>query len=189
MVKNLPAVQETQVRSLGWEDPQEGNGYPLQYSGLRTPWTEEPGRLQSWGRKESDSTERLTISCTSSPFLTPGVSLLQLGEKGSRGSCFPLACPPTPAPSYALHLPGASGGCFPSVWPVRSQERLEGRGERGQSSLLPAGLSRLAAVHARGQAVVRDHVALPCSSISWGPPSLAFSRGVHGRHDHLPDLS
>ena len=37
MVKNLPAVQETQVRSLGWEDPQEGNGYPLQYSGLENP--------------------------------------------------------------------------------------------------------------------------------------------------------
>ena len=32
-VKNLPAVQETWVRSLGWEDsPGEGNGYPLQYS-------------------------------------------------------------------------------------------------------------------------------------------------------------
>ena len=37
MVKNLPAVQETQVRSLGWGDPleKEGNGYPLQYSCLK----------------------------------------------------------------------------------------------------------------------------------------------------------
>ena len=35
MVKNLPAMQETQVQSLGWEDsPGEGNGYPLQYSCL-----------------------------------------------------------------------------------------------------------------------------------------------------------
>ena len=34
-VKNLPAVQETWVRSLGWEDPlDEGNGNPLQYSCL-----------------------------------------------------------------------------------------------------------------------------------------------------------
>ena len=34
-VKNLPAMQETQVQSLGWEDPPgEGNGNPLQYSGL-----------------------------------------------------------------------------------------------------------------------------------------------------------
>ena len=34
MVKNLPAVQETPVRSLGWEDALEENGYPLQYSCL-----------------------------------------------------------------------------------------------------------------------------------------------------------
>ena len=35
MVKNLPAMCETWVRSLGWEDsPGEGNGYPLEYSGL-----------------------------------------------------------------------------------------------------------------------------------------------------------
>ena len=35
LVKNLPAVQETWVLSLGWEDPLEkGKGYPLQYSGI-----------------------------------------------------------------------------------------------------------------------------------------------------------
>ena len=35
LVKNLPAMQETWVRSLGWDDPPgEGKGYPLQYSGL-----------------------------------------------------------------------------------------------------------------------------------------------------------
>ena len=35
LVKNLPAMQETWVRSLGWEDsPGEGKGNPLQYSGL-----------------------------------------------------------------------------------------------------------------------------------------------------------
>ena len=43
MVENLPAMQETQVQYLGWEDPGEGNGYPLQYSCLedsmdRGPW-------------------------------------------------------------------------------------------------------------------------------------------------------
>ena len=33
MIKNLPAMQEIQVRFLGWEDlPREGIGYPLQYS-------------------------------------------------------------------------------------------------------------------------------------------------------------
>ena len=34
LVKNLPAKPETWVQSLGWEDPMEGKGYPLQYSGL-----------------------------------------------------------------------------------------------------------------------------------------------------------
>ena len=35
MVKNLPAMQETWVQSLGWENPLEkGKGYPLQYSGM-----------------------------------------------------------------------------------------------------------------------------------------------------------
>ena len=36
MVKNLPAMQETWVPSLGWEDSEEGNGYPLQYAGLES---------------------------------------------------------------------------------------------------------------------------------------------------------
>ena len=35
----------------------EGNGNPLQYSSWRILWTEEPGGLQSMGRKESDMTE------------------------------------------------------------------------------------------------------------------------------------
>ena len=36
LVKNLPAMWETWVQSLGWEDPLEkGSGYPLQYSGLQ----------------------------------------------------------------------------------------------------------------------------------------------------------
>ena len=45
---NLPSVQETQVRSLGWEDPLE-KGIATHSSILawRIPWTEEPGRLQS----------------------------------------------------------------------------------------------------------------------------------------------
>ena len=50
MVKNLPAVQETQVRSLGGEDPLE-KGMTTHSSVLagRIPWTEEPGGLQSTG--------------------------------------------------------------------------------------------------------------------------------------------
>ena len=43
-----PAMQETCVSSLGWENPPgEGHGYLLQYTSWRIPWTEEPGKLQS----------------------------------------------------------------------------------------------------------------------------------------------
>ena len=46
MVKNLPAMQETQVHSLGWKDsPGEGNGNPFQYSAWEVPGTEEPSGL------------------------------------------------------------------------------------------------------------------------------------------------
>ena len=38
----------------------EGNGNPLQFLAWRTPWTEEPGRLQSMGSQESDTTEWLS---------------------------------------------------------------------------------------------------------------------------------
>ena len=50
MVKRLPAVWETQVRSLGWEDPLEKE-MATHSSTLawKIPWTEEPGRLQSMG--------------------------------------------------------------------------------------------------------------------------------------------
>ena len=45
----------------------EGNGTPLQYFAWKIPWTEEPGRLQSMGSLESDTTERLhfhfSLSC------------------------------------------------------------------------------------------------------------------------------
>ena len=50
MVKNLPAMWETWVRSLGWEDPLE-EGMATHSSNLawRIPWTEEPGGLQYTG--------------------------------------------------------------------------------------------------------------------------------------------
>ena len=52
MVKHLPAMQETWVRSLGWEDPLEKE-MATHFSTLawKSPWTEEPGRLQSKGSK------------------------------------------------------------------------------------------------------------------------------------------
>ena len=59
-LKRLPAVQETWVRFLSQEDPLEKE--MATHSSIlawRIPWMEGPGRLQSWGRKESDRTERL----------------------------------------------------------------------------------------------------------------------------------
>ena len=53
-VKRLPAMQETQVRSLGREDPLEKE--MATYSSIfarRIPWTEEPGGLQSTGSQKS----------------------------------------------------------------------------------------------------------------------------------------
>ena len=50
MVKNLSAVQETQVQSLSWEDPlEEGMTTHSSILAWRIPWTEEPGGLQSMG--------------------------------------------------------------------------------------------------------------------------------------------
>ena len=60
-IKNLPAVQETRVRSLGWEDPLRRKWQPIpiflpgEFHGQRSLVGYSP-----WGRKELDTTERLT---------------------------------------------------------------------------------------------------------------------------------
>ena len=60
-VKNLPAMQETWVQSLGWEDPLEKK--TATHSSIlawKTPWTEEPGGIQSMGSQRMTSwTERV----------------------------------------------------------------------------------------------------------------------------------
>ena len=56
MVKNLPAMQETQVRSLGWEDPLEkGMATHSSILAWRIPWTEQPGRLPPMGVAENQT--------------------------------------------------------------------------------------------------------------------------------------
>ena len=61
MVKNLPAIQESWVPSLGQENPLEkGMATHSSILAWRIPWTEEPGQLQSLGCKESHMTEQLT---------------------------------------------------------------------------------------------------------------------------------
>ena len=58
-VKDLPAMQETQVHSLGWEDPLEkGMAKHSRYACLEKPM--DRGAWQAtWGHKESDTTEQL----------------------------------------------------------------------------------------------------------------------------------
>ena len=61
MVKNLPAMQETWVWALGWEDQLEkGMATHCSVLAWRIPWTEEPDGLQYMGHKELDMTKWLT---------------------------------------------------------------------------------------------------------------------------------
>ena len=65
MVKHLPTMQEIWVWSLGWEDPLEKEMATSSSTiAWKIPWTEEHGRLQSMGRKESDMTEHMHSNLT-----------------------------------------------------------------------------------------------------------------------------
>ena len=83
-VKRLPSIQETWVRSLGQEDPLEGGIWqpalvflPGKFHGQRSLAGYNP-----WGLKESDMTERLTLSL----FRSRKEDIIELGEK-SETSC------------------------------------------------------------------------------------------------------
>ena len=63
MVKNPPALWETWVRSLGWEDPLEKE--MATHSSIlawKISWTEESGGLQSMGSQRLGTTERLIFT-------------------------------------------------------------------------------------------------------------------------------
>ena len=63
MVKNLPAMRETQVRSLGQEDLLEKEmATHSSFLAWEIPWTEDPSGVQSKGSQKSDTTEQLTLS-------------------------------------------------------------------------------------------------------------------------------
>ena len=64
VVKNLPAMQETQVQFLSQEDTlKKGMVTHSRILAWRIPWTEEPVGYSPWGRKESVLvTERVTLS-------------------------------------------------------------------------------------------------------------------------------
>ena len=91
VVKNSPAMwetQETQVRSLDWEDPLERKWPP--YSRIlvwRIPWTEEPGGLQSMGSQKTDLTYQLNNNKKS--YLRKYGPFRLLEGAGLRNSCMP----------------------------------------------------------------------------------------------------
>ena len=65
MLQNLPAMQETQLRSLGQEDPLEkGMSTHSRILAWRTPFAEDPGGLQSMGLPKLDMTEQLSHTHT-----------------------------------------------------------------------------------------------------------------------------
>ena len=73
MVKHLPAMWDTWVQSLGWEDPLEKE-MATHSSTLawKIPWMEEPGRLYSlWRCKELNMTERLHFQSPSAVISEP----------------------------------------------------------------------------------------------------------------------
>ena len=79
LVKNTPAMRETWVQFLSWEDPLEGKSYPLQYSGLEN-FMDSP-----WGCKESNMTEQLSLGASLIAQLVknlPAIWETQIQEQG-----------------------------------------------------------------------------------------------------------
>ena len=105
-VKRLPTMQETGVQSLGREDSLEKEiATHSSILAWKIPWTEEPGRLQSMGSLESDTTERLHFH----------FSLSCIGE----GNGNPLQC-------SCLENPRDGGAWWAAVYGVaQSQTRLK----------------------------------------------------------------
>ena len=83
MVKHLPAMWETRVRSLGWEDPLEKE--MATHSSIlvwKIPWTEEPGRLQSMGLQAEDEEAHCLLTTSWRAKRSGGV--IQSGSEGLR---------------------------------------------------------------------------------------------------------
>ena len=118
MIKNLPAMWETQVRSLGQEDPLEkGMATHSSNHAWRIPWTEEPGWLQSMGvRKELDTAEWLTLSLsgedkemvliirTTIPTFIPPAMSSALNFRPVYPTTYPAIAPPQPPVATAFPI-------------------------------------------------------------------------------------
>ena len=89
-VKHLPTMRETQVQSLGQEDPLEKEiATHSSTVAWKIPWMEEPGRLQSMSLKESDRTDRLYFL-----FSALVSKLLKVSEVAQSCMilCYPMDC-------------------------------------------------------------------------------------------------
>ena len=97
MVKNLPAMQENQVPSLGWKDPLEKEmATHSRILAWRIPWTKEPGGLQSIGpqRVRHDwATNTFTITSHSLKYSVCTMGTCQGTQAGPRGCRSQSPCP------------------------------------------------------------------------------------------------
>ena len=133
-VKNLPAMQETWVQSLGQEDPLEKEmATHSRILAWRIPWTEEPGGLRPWDHKESDTTEQRTFTFIFSRLLRVEIATqehwtLRLPRTlwAHVRSLIPLVRE-WKSPMYCLKTmqrpqqePNASqdNTCLPQIWPI-----------------------------------------------------------------------
>ena len=97
IVKNPPALQETWVQSLGQEDPpEEEMGAHSSVLAWRTPWTEEPGGLQSRGSHRVRHYEHTCSGLTALSPVSFTLTILQFSQR------FPLS---RPGNFTASHLP------------------------------------------------------------------------------------
>ena len=107
-VKNLPAVQEAWVPSLGREDPlEEGIATHSSVLAWRIPWTKEPGGYSPWGLEELGTTERLSAAEA-----RPQLALMGAGRAAERlvAGGAPPAALTSPCLSRALNAE-ARGWC------------------------------------------------------------------------------
>ena len=100
-VKHLPAMRETRVRSLGWEDPLVKE--MATHSSILTckiPWTEDPGRLQSMGL----SLQARIVECVAFPFSRGSSQLRDWTQVSRTADRFFAVWVTREAPIYAIDI-------------------------------------------------------------------------------------
>ena len=107
-LKHLPAMWETQVQSLGHEDPLEKEMAP--HSSIlawRIPWTEEPGRLQSmgWQRVGHDWVTSLSLSVLSRCPVLQIWDKMSLSQKTSPSSTWNIMHSLNNSSHHCYHFP------------------------------------------------------------------------------------